>query len=143
MRAQVSALCACLLGVSMGEAGVSIMHDVNHGAGLLSGSARYLLGTGMDLVRACLRRIPFDAVERPKKLLCAPVALCCDATALQHGEQLYSGWVWQCTCTIKCDAPQLCTVSSWFHRMIGCADWGVLLSVEAAACCGAPHTHKP
>lgn len=91
MCAQVSALCSCLLGVSMGEAGVSIMHDVNHGAGLLSGSARYLLGTGMDLVRADLRSSPSDAVERPKELPCAPVAFCCDASALQHGKQLYSG----------------------------------------------------
>ena len=48
---QVSALCACMLGLSMGEAGVSIMHDVNHGSGLTDRSARYALGMGMDLVR--------------------------------------------------------------------------------------------
>ena len=44
-------LCACMLGLSMGEAGVSIMHDVNHGAGLHDRRARYALGMGMDLVR--------------------------------------------------------------------------------------------
>ncbi|CAL5227084.1 g9990 [Coccomyxa viridis] len=45
-----SALCACMLGLSMGEAGVSIMHDVNHGSGLTDRSARYALGMGMDLI---------------------------------------------------------------------------------------------
>ena len=45
-------LCACVLGLSMGEAGVSIMHDVNHGSGLTNKSARYTLGMGMDLVRS-------------------------------------------------------------------------------------------
>ncbi|CAK0758443.1 hypothetical protein CVIRNUC_002620 [Coccomyxa viridis] len=45
-----SALCAVALGLCMGEAGVSIMHDVNHGAGLRSRSARYVLGTAMDLI---------------------------------------------------------------------------------------------
>lgn len=34
----------------MGEAGVSIMHDVNHGAGLPSKRARYVMGAAMDLV---------------------------------------------------------------------------------------------
>ena len=52
--AQASALCAVALGLCMGEAGVSIMHDVNHGAGLRSRSARYVLGTAMDLVSARL-----------------------------------------------------------------------------------------
>ena len=51
---QASALCAVALGLCMGEAGVSIMHDVNHGAGLRSRSARYVLGTAMDLVSARL-----------------------------------------------------------------------------------------
>ena len=51
---QASASCAVALGLCMGEAGVSIMHDVNHGAGLRSRSARYVLGTAMDLVSARL-----------------------------------------------------------------------------------------
>ena len=51
---QASALCAVALGLCMGEAGVSIMHDVNHGAGLRSRGARYVLGTAMDLVSARL-----------------------------------------------------------------------------------------
>ena len=51
---QASALCAVALGLCMGEAGVSIMHDVNHGAGLRSKSARYVLGTAMDLVSVSL-----------------------------------------------------------------------------------------
>ena len=51
---QASALCAVALGLCMGEAGVSIMHDVNHCAGLRSRSARYVLGTAMDLVSARL-----------------------------------------------------------------------------------------
>lgn len=42
---------ACLLGLCMGEIGVSIMHDANHGAGLRSRSGRYALGLTLDLVR--------------------------------------------------------------------------------------------
>ncbi len=47
---QASALCACLLGVSMGQVGISIVHDVNHGSGLSSASSRYALGAIVDLV---------------------------------------------------------------------------------------------
>lgn len=50
MSLQASLVCACILGLSMGEAGVSIMHDVNHGAGLPSKRARYVMGAAMDLV---------------------------------------------------------------------------------------------
>ena len=70
--AQASALCACMLGVSMGEAGVSIMHDVNHGAGLPNKSARYALGTAMDLVRVspwvCLVLLPCPIAEPLREL---------------------------------------------------------------------------
>jgi hypothetical protein len=41
---------ACLLGLCMGEIGVSIMHDANHGAGLNSRWGRYALGLTLDLV---------------------------------------------------------------------------------------------
>jgi hypothetical protein len=47
---QASAACAAVLGASMGLVGVCIVHDVNHGAGLSSAAARYVLGTVVDLV---------------------------------------------------------------------------------------------
>jgi hypothetical protein len=64
-------MCACMLGLSMGEAGVSIMHDVNHGAGLPSKRARYVLGAAMDLVSLfllgtatdCHNFVPLDTVS--------------------------------------------------------------------------------
>ncbi|BDA41024.1 Acyl-lipid (8-3)-desaturase [Coccomyxa sp. Obi] len=45
-----SALCACWLGVSMGQVGISIVHDVNHGSGLSTATSRYVLGAIVDLI---------------------------------------------------------------------------------------------
>lgn len=35
----------------MGQVGISIVHDVNHGSGLSTATSRYVLGAIVDLVR--------------------------------------------------------------------------------------------
>lgn len=42
----------------MGQVGICIVHDVNHGSGLPSASSRYALGAIVDLVRIPTRIIP-------------------------------------------------------------------------------------
>ena len=72
MSLQASLVCACMLGLSMGEAGVSIMHDVNHGAGLPSKRARYVMGAAMDLVSLFLLDTADDCDMICFVMICTP-----------------------------------------------------------------------
>ena len=80
---QAAAACACLLGVCMGEIGVSIMHDANHGAGLPWRWGRYALGLTLDLVRPAVCFWPpamgiFPALTVPLHML--PFRCACPCT---------------------------------------------------------------
>lgn len=111
---QASALCACWLGVSMGQVGISIVHDVNHGSGLSSATSRYVLGAIVDLVRiqlqyfchdvlhccyALMRPFPsslacvWKTVERASCMPCMQTILVAKTLKVsQSGDEVSGGW---------------------------------------------------